>query len=188
MSKIKTVFSEPNIIASVRQWVNNMVVGLNLCPFAERELINNRVRFVVTEASTEEQLLQALQNELELLGNDSSIETTLLIHSEVLQDFYHYNQFLELADELLVQLKLIGIYQIASFHPQYQFSDTAPDDAENYSNRSPYPILHLLREASLERVIKNHAGVEQIPGRNIALLNRLGVDKLRALCKSSVSR
>ena len=158
-----------------------MVVGLNLCPFAKRELVNNRIRFVVTQSIGEEQLLAALQTELSLLNNDESIETTLLIHPDVLQDFFDYNQFLDKADQLLLQMGLEGVYQIASFHPDYQFAGTAVEDAENYTNRSPYPLLHILREASLERTIAAYPDVEQIPVRNIETMNKLGRDKLQAL-------
>jgi uncharacterized protein len=169
------------IINPVRHWVENVVVGLNLCPFAKRELVNNRIRFSVTDALTEEHLLENLQTELELLDRQEAIETTLLIHPNVLQDFYDYNQFLDRADSLLEQMGLIGVYQIASFHPDYQFVGTEPDDVENYTNRSPYPMLHLLREESLEQAIANYPDPEQIPGLNIARLKSLGRDKVQAL-------
>ena len=169
------------VIGPVRRWVESLVVGLNLCPFAKRELVKNRVRYSVTEATTEEQLLVDLQVELELLNRDDAIETTLLIHPGVLEEFYDYNQFLNSADSLLTQMRLNGVYQIASFHPHYQFGGTAPEDAENYTNRSPYPLLHLIREESLERAISNYPDPDQIPGRNIELLNSLGRDKMRAL-------
>lgn len=172
------------IINPVRHWVETLVVGLNLCPFAKRELVKNRVRFSVTDAVTEEQLLEALQAELELLDHDEAIETTLLIHPDVLQDFYDYNQFLDRADSLLEQMGLVGIYQIASFHPDYRFGGTAPDDVENYTNRSPYPMLHLLREESLEQAIANYPDPEQIPERNIALLRSLGHDRMQVLLQA----
>ena len=172
------------IIKVVHHWVETLVVGLNLCPFAKRELINNRVRFTVTEATTEQQLLATLQAELELLNNDQSVETTLLIHPDVLQDFYDYNEFLDYADGLLIQMELDGVYQIASFHPNYQFADTEPDDVENYSNRSPYPLLHLIREQSLERAIANYPDSDQIPQRNVELLKSLGRKKMQALFQS----
>ena len=173
--------TDDKIIAAVRHWVESMVVGLNLCPFAKRELVKDRVRFVTTPATTEEALLITLQEELERMNADSSIETTLLIHTEVLQDFYDFNDFLDLADALLVHLKLEGTYQIASFHPDYQFGGTEPDDAENYTNHSPYPVLHLLREDSLERVIADYPNVDDIPERNIELMNELGTNKLKAM-------
>jgi len=160
------------------------VVGLNLCPFAKRELVKNRVRFSVTEAATEEQLLVDLQAELELLNGNEAVETTLLIHPKTLQEFCDYNQFLSAADSLLAQMGLNGIYQIASFHPHYQFGGTEADDVENYTNRSPYPMLHLIREESLERGIVNYPDSDQIPERNIALLNSLGRDKMQALLQA----
>ena len=173
--------------SAVRNWVETLVVGMNLCPFAKRELVKNRVRFVVTAATTEEQLLQVLRAELELLNTDSAIETTLLIHPDVLQNFYDFNDFLHDADSLLVEMEEEGIYQIASFHPDYQFGGTSPRDAENYTNRSPYPVLHLLREDSLERVIADYPNVDDIPQRNIELMNELGRDKLQALLKSCLN-
>ena len=175
---------DDKLIASVRQWVESLVIGMNLCPFAKRELVQNRVRIAVTRATTEAQLLMALQAELELLQSDPSIATTLLIHAGVLQDFDDYNQFLNYADGLLVEMRLEGVYQVASFHPRYQFSGTDPDDAENYTNRSPYPLLHLLREESLERAIAESADVEQVPTRNIELMNSLGQEKLQALLQA----
>ncbi len=171
-------------IDSVRQWVETVVIGLNLCPFAKEELINNRIKFVVTDAATEEQLLVELQTELELLDNDGAIETTLLIHPKVLLDFYDYNQFLDDADRLLIETGLEGVFQIASFHPDYQFGGTEPGDAENFTNRSPYPLLHLLREASLERAIASYSDPEDIPKRNIALMNKMGTKTLEALLQS----
>lgn len=176
--------SEEQVVLAVRKWVETLVVGMNLCPFAKRELVKNRVRFVTTAAITEEQLLQVLRAELERLNADSTIETTLLIHPDILQDFYDFNDFLHDADNLLVEMELEGIYQIASFHPDYQFGGTSPSDAENYTNRSPYPVLHLLREDSLERVIADYPNVDDIPQRNIELMNKLGRDKLQALLKS----
>ena len=173
---------ESEAIAFVmRRWVEDLVVGLNLCPFAGRELVRNRVRFVVTEATTEEQLLAALETELALLNDDPAVETTLLIHPDVLQDFFDYNQFLDTADQLLVHTELEGVYQVASFHPDYQFAGTAAYDAENFTNRSPYPMLHILREASLARSIAAYPDVEQIPVRNIEQMKNLGCEKLQSL-------
>ena len=176
---------EDNKIAGpVRRWVETVVVDLNLCPFAKRELVKNRVCFAVTQATTEEQLLTALQTELELLSSETSIETTLLIHPNVLHDFYDYNQFLSYAEGLLVEMKLEGVYQIASFHPDYQFAGTEPTDAENYTNRSPYPLLHLIREESLERAIAAYPDVDKIPLRNTELMNTLGENKLQKLLQA----
>ena len=173
--------SEEEAINSVRRWVEDFVVGMNLCPFAKRELLNNRIRFVTTRAVTEEQLMMSLEDELELLNNDSSIETTLLIHSNVLQDFYDFNQFLNYADQLIFEMGLEGTYQIASFHPSYQYAGTNPEDPENYISRSPFPMLHLLREPSLERAIAGYPDIDQVPVRNVALMNTMGPGKLQVL-------
>ncbi|MBK1873563.1 DUF1415 domain-containing protein [Marinobacter sp. 1-3A] len=173
--------SEGTVVQATRKWVEDVVVGYNLCPFAKRELVRDRVRFVVSEADNEDSLLQALQTELLRLDDEPEIETTLLIHPHVLQDFADYNEFLGAADGLLTYLDMEGIYQIASFHPEYQFAGTESNDAENYTNRSPYPMLHLLREASLESAIDNHPDVDGIPPRNIELMNNLGAEKMRAL-------
>jgi hypothetical protein len=172
------------VVAAVRQWVDTVVVGLNLCPFAKRELDKDRVRFVVSDAITEQGLLVDLEAELDLLEKDASIATTLLIHPRVLETFYEYNQFLNYAEGLLQQMELDGVYQIASFHPDYQFGGTEPDDAENYTNRSPYPVLHLLREESLDRVLESTEYAEQIPIRNIKLMNTMGSTELSALLKA----
>ena len=172
------------ITASVRHWVETVVVDLNLCPFAGRELRQERIRFVVTPSTSEAELLASLQAELEWLDTHPAIETTLLIHPQVLQDFDDYNQFLETADDLLSEMGVDGMYQLASFHPHYQFAETAPDDVENYTNRSPHPMLHLLREQSLERSIASYPDTDQIPLRNIALMKRLGVARLKQLLRA----
>ena len=178
--------SDEQIVLAVRQWVETLVVGMNLCPFAKRELVKDRVRFIVTYATTEEQLLTVLKTELEELNEDSEIETTLLIHPDALQDFYDFNNFLNFTDQLLVEMDLEGVYQIASFHPDYQFGGTEPDDAENYTNRSPYPVLHLIREKSLEKAIASHPDVDGIPERNIALMNELGTEKLKVMLEGFI--
>ena len=147
--------------------------------------MNDRIRFHATNVGTENDLLIELKKELELLQDNESIETTLLIHPSVLNDFEDYNQFLSLANDLLVTLHLEGVFQIASFHPDYQFAGTHPDDAENYTNRSPFPMLHLLREGSMEKAIEHYGDVSLIPARNIEKMNEIGVAKLVALQKGN---
>lgn len=176
---------EIEIVAVVRQWLQSIVIDLNLCPFARRELASNRIRFKPSRASSEQQLLIDLQSELELLDRDQTIETTLLIHPGVLQDFDAYNQFLALSDSLIEQLGLLGTYQLASFHPDYQFENTEVGDVENYTNRSPYPMLHVIREQSLERAIADYPDVAQIPVRNVELMRRMGKEKLAAMMSQS---
>ena len=168
-----------DVISEVAAWVREQVVGWNLCPFARRELVNETIRFRVSEAEDEEALLLALAEEIQFLDRQSDVETTLLIHPKTLRRFDDYNEFLGLAVALLADLEREGVYQIASFHPQYQFDGTQPDDPENYTNRSPYPLLHLLREDSLSDAVDNHPDVQQIPIDNIALMNRMGIEKLR---------
>lgn len=181
----KTPDSTESIVARTQAWVNSVVVGLNLCPFAQRELRMDRVRFVVTAADGEEALLLALATELDILQGDESVETTLLIHPDTLQDFADFNEFLQRADELLTLSGFEGIYQIASFHPGYQFVDTAVDAAENYSNRSPYPMLHILREASLTSALALYPDAAAIPQRNIALLQSMGQVQMESLLQAS---
>ena len=169
------------IIQATQKWVETFVVGMNLCPFAKREIVKNRVRFITTDVTSQEQLLMALKDELELMNTNADIETTLLIHPSVLNDFYDYNDFLEIADSLLVDMDLDGVYQVASFHPYYQFGGTETTDAENFTNRSPYPMLHILREESLDKVIDNYPNIDDIPERNIKLMNDMGYEKLQKL-------
>jgi len=187
----KNAVNNEQFIKPTQKWVDALVVGLNLCPFAKRELVKDRVRFKVTHANNQEALLADLLTELELLNENYDIETTLLIHPNILQDFFEYNQFLSDADDLLIRLHLEGIYQIASFHPNYLFGGTTEEDAENYTNRSPFPMLHLIRETSLERAIQNYPNVDQIPEDNISLMNKLGRLKLQTLlqdCYSDVEK
>lgn len=171
-------------VGSVQRWVERLVVDLGLCPFAGRELRGGRVRFASSAATTEGDLLTDLRSELERLGTDPSVETTLLIHPQVLQDFHDYNRFLADADRLLGEMDLVGVFQIASFHPDYQFGGSAPEAVENYTNRSPWPLLHLLREDSLERAIAGYPEVDEIPLRNMEQMHQLGREKLRALLRS----
>lgn len=176
--------NKQQIITTTQNWVKTFVVGMNLCPFAKREIVKDRVRYFVSEATGTEQLLFELKAELELLESDRAIETVLVIHPNVLQNFYDYNDFLFAADNLLTDMSLEGVYQIASFHPDYQFDGVDTDDVENYTNRSPYPILHLIREESLEKAVANYPNPDDISQRNIDLMNKLGMDKVKALLKS----
>ena len=171
------------IIARTRCWVERAVVALNLCPFASKPVEREQVRYVVSTAEDEETLLADVQQELEMLrdSDPSLIETTVLIHPWVLTDFHDYNDFLGVVDVLLDHSGYNGIFQVASLHPDYQFADTDPDDAENYTNRSPYPVLHLLREELLEKAILSYARPDKIPERNIRTMEKLGADKMREM-------
>ncbi len=173
----------PRMIADTRDWLEKAVIGLNLCPFAKAAYVKDQVRFQVSDARTEEALIEELTRELETLAeaNPGKIDTTLLIHPHVLQDFADYNQFLDLADALVESLQLDGILQVASFHPDYQFADTTPDDITNFSNRSPYPTLHLLREESIDRAVQAFPEADAIYDTNIRTLQALGIAGWRKL-------
>jgi len=149
---------------------------LNLCPFAKAVHVKEQVRWVLSEATTPQALLEELLQELRLLAeaDPQAVDTTLLIHPQVLQDFLDFNDFLGAADAALEELGLDGTLQIASFHPQFQFEGSAPDDMGNFSNRAPYPTLHLLREDSIERAVEAVPDAADIYQRNIDTLERLG--------------
>lgn len=167
---------DEQVIAQTRAWLEHAVIGLNLCPFAKAVHVRQQVRYVVSPVTDTESLLAQLADELKsLAGTDpAAIDTTLLIHPGVLQDFHDFNDFLGQADALLAELGLEGTLQIASFHPQFQFGGTAPDDIGNATNRSPWPTLHLLREASIDRAVAAFPQAEAIYEANIATLERMG--------------
>ncbi|MDP9140927.1 MAG: DUF1415 domain-containing protein [Pseudomonadota bacterium] len=167
---------DQTVIADTRRWLERAVIGLNLCPFAKAAYVKQRVHIAVSSATTPEMLLEDLARELEDLrdADPTERETTLLVHPQVLADFLDYNDFLDTADAALEALELDGEIQVASFHPQYQFAGTEPDDAENNSNRSPWPTLHLLREDSIEQAVDSYPDVDHIPERNITALRTLG--------------
>lgn len=166
---------------SVQRWLEEVVIGLNLCPFAAKPQRKQQIRLSVSTARTEQQLLSDLQAELLLLDSTApgALETTLLIIPNMLAEFEEYNQFLDLTDALLQQYNWQGHYQIASFHPHYRFAGTGNDDAENLTNRSPYPILHILREASLEKALQNYPAPEHIPERNINKIKNLSLSEVQ---------
>jgi len=168
----------PDPIADTRRWLERAVIGLNLCPFAKAVHAKGQVRFVLSEATTPEALLADLGEELAFLRDASpaEIDTTLIVHPGVLQDFLDYNDFLALADDLVAELGLEGVLQVASFHPRYQFAGTAPDDIGNCTNRAPYPTLHLLREDSVSRAVAAYPDPDTIVERNIETLRQLGRD------------
>jgi hypothetical protein len=163
-------------INATRIWLERAVIGLNLCPFAKAVYHRNQIRFQISTATTTSALLADLTEEMRTLSeaDPQILDTTLLIHPHLLADFLDYNDFLSLADQALEDLQLDGILQIASFHPQYQFAGTGPDDIDNYTNRSPYPTLHLLRESSIDRAVEAFPDAANIFERNIATLHKLG--------------
>ena len=170
-----------SIEQSVQRWLQDVVIGLNLCPFAAGPQRGQQIRMAVSAACTEQQLLQDLHAELLLLDDTKpeTLETTLLIVADMLTGFAHYNQFLNQADALLQHYNWQGVYQIASFHPHYRFAGTSSDDAQNLTNRSPYPILHILREASIDQALQNYRSPEQIPDKNICKVRNLTLNERR---------
>lgn len=171
-------FDPARIEAGVRRWLERAVIGLNLCPFAKAVHAKQQVRIVISDASTERALLEELGEELALLRDTPAdqVDTTLLVHPQVLGDFLDYNDFLGDADALVEAMDLDGVLQVASFHPQYQFAGSQPDDADNLTNRAPYPILHLLREASIDRAVAAYPDPDAIIGRNVATVRELGFE------------
>jgi len=170
-------------IADTRRWLDRAVIGLNLCPFAKAVVAKDQVRFVLSDATDPTQLLETLGEELLRLrdADPDEIDTTLIVHPQVLTDFLDYNEFLDAADGLVAELDLDGVLQVASFHPDYQFADSDRDDVENYTNRAPYPTLHLLREDSVSRAVAAFPEPEVIVERNVETLRKLGVDGWRKL-------
>ena len=184
-------------IKTVERWLKDVVIGLNLCPFAARPFGDKEIRIEIFEGDTETGLLEMLQSELTMIdskpidnrptdeqtteNNETGIETTLIVIPNMLHNFDTYNQFLDLVDALLDKFSWTGQYQIASFHPQYCFAETAPDSPENLTNRSPYPLLHIIREASIETALEHYSSPENIPDQNIEKMKALSIDEKRRL-------
>lgn len=168
--------TDDEVIAATQAWLDAAVIGLNLCPFAAAARTGDRTRFVVSTARNTDALFDDLVDELRLLAaaDPNEIETTLLIHPYVFGDFLAFNDYLDVIDETIAELGLEGEIQVATFHPQYQFADTDPDDVTNCTNRSPFPTLHLLREASIERAVDAYGDTDRIFESNIETLRRLG--------------
>jgi hypothetical protein len=163
------------IIANTQRWLEKAVIGLNLCPFAKAVHVKNQIRYVVSAATSPEALLEELLDELRTLqdADPDKIDTTLLIHPYVLTDFLDFNDFLDTVDIAVAEPEFNDEFQVASLHPHYQFAGTAPDDIENYTNRSPYPTLHLLREASVDRAVAAFPDADRIVDNNIETMKRL---------------
>ena len=171
------------VLEQTRHWLEKAVIGLNLCPFAKAVYVKNQVRLVVSHARHADDLLEELDRELDLLVATPAldIDTTLLIHPTLFEDFLDFNDFLEVAEGVVDEHELEGVVQLASFHPQFQFDGTEPDDIGNYTNRAPFAMLHLLREESVERAVAAFPEAESIFEQNIATLQRLGPEGWKAL-------
>ena len=171
------------VLAATRNWLEKAVIGLNLCPFAKAVYVKNQVRLVVSHARHADDLLEELDRELDLLVATPAVEidTTLLIHPTLFEDFLDFNDFLEIAEGVVSEHDLEGVIQLASFHPRFQFEGTEPDDISNYTNRAPFAMLHLLREDSVERAVDSFPEAEAIFRQNIATLEKLGPAGWKAL-------
>jgi hypothetical protein len=180
---ISAQLPDDEVVAEVKSWIDKVIVGLNFCPFAKKEIQRNTVRYAISPATQANDALGDLLEELALLDQQQNIQTTLLIFPSGFADFERYLDMLELANSLLSQGGYGGIYQLASFHPNYCFDGEEQNDPANYTNRSPYPILHILRESSIEAVLKHYPEPESIPENNIAKARELGSSYLQALLK-----
>ncbi|CAH1520895.1 conserved hypothetical protein [Vibrio owensii] len=171
------------ITEQVDQWLNDVVIGLNLCPFAAKPQRNKQIKIFVSEASQEEALLEDILLQLIELSNTEpeKLETTLVVVPNMLQDFWDYNFFIDWVEGLIKQQDWEGIFQVATFHPDYCFGGAKPEDDENLTNRSPYPVFHLIREESMEKVLKHYPDPESIPDTNIARVSALSEEERKKL-------
>ncbi|WP_154203637.1 DUF1415 domain-containing protein [Vibrio harveyi] len=171
------------ITEQVNQWLNDVVIGLNLCPFAAKPQRNKQIKIFVSEASQEEALLEDILLQLIELSNTEpeKLETTLVVVPNMLQDFWDYNFFIDWVEGLIKQQDWEGIFQVATFHPDYCFGGAEPEDDENLTNRSPYPVFHLIREESMEKVLKHYPDPESIPDTNIARVSALSEEERQKL-------
>ncbi len=170
------MLTEEQVLEKTRLWLEKAVIGLNLCPFAKAVYVKNQVRLVVSKARHADDLLEELDRELDLLVATPAeeVDTTLLIHPTLFEDFLDFNDFLEIAEGVIDEHELEGVIQLASFHPQFQFDGTGPDDISNYTNRAPFAILHLLREESVDKAVEAFPQADAIFEENIATLEKLG--------------
>ena len=172
------------VISRTQQWLASFVIEYNICPFAKREVENNRVQYVVDPEEDIESCLRMLIEACDFLESHPDVETTLVIYPAGFRDFLDFLDYLDLANELLIVQGYEGIFQLASFHPDYCFSETEPEDPSNYTNRSPWPMLHIIREASLENALAHYPEPEKIPERNIGLTRELGQPFLQQLLEA----
>lgn len=175
--------SESNelIIQHTQNWIRSFIIKFNICPFAKREISRGTVRFQVSLTTKEEAALTELMSEIDVLDKQREIETTLLIFPQLFKDFFHYLDFIDMAEQLLLDSGYEGIYQIATFHPDYCFADVDINDVSNYTNRSPYPMLHVLREESVEKAIEYYGDTATIPENNIVTMQQLGLETVKKL-------
>ena len=167
-----------NSIITTQRWIQSFVVELNLCPFAKHVTARDVISYTACAKESLQDILHALHEEMDWLDSDPETETSFLILTSGMKDFSDFNDCLAMAQELLVMMNWVGRYQLVGFHPHHQFDGADPDDAENYTNRSPYPMVHILRESSVTQAVDATANIALIPKRNTDTLNQLGVEAL----------
>ena len=175
------MMSNEHVIEHTQKWLRSFIVKLNICPFAKRELDRGSVKIHVAQTKKTQHALEELLMELIFLDKNASVETTLLIFPTLFRDFFQYLDFVDYAELLIREQGYEGVYQLATFHPDYCFADAEMDDVSNYTNRSPYPMLHLLREASVEKAIAHYGDTAKIPENNIATMEKLGLKKIEKI-------
>lgn len=175
------MLDKKEIIKHTQCWLDNFIIALNICPFAKNERDKGSIHFFVDENTEVSEALESLIVECERLDQNSDIETTLFILGQVCQDFEDFLDFLDIANQLLISQGYEAAYQLASFHPQYLFAESDQDEPENYTNRSPYPMLHIIREESLEKALQTYPDPELIPENNIKLCRKMGLEKTQAI-------
>lgn len=180
--------TDAGIISSMQCWLQSVIIELNFCPFAKNEFTRKRIHYSVCRAENMEQTLHQLADAFQLLDERTELETTLFILAQTFSDFDEFLHLIDLANQLLSELKYTGIYQLAHFHPAYCFAGEAPEDASNYTNRSPFPALHLLREKSLQQAIEKHPDTATIVDANIALTRQMGKEKMQALLENCMQK
>ena len=162
-------------------WVRQFIIGHNICPFAKAPVNKGSLRISVSHHNKQASASEELMSEIHLLDEHPKIETTLLVFAEGFKDFFSYLDLVDRAEQLLQSLEYEGIYQLATFHPDYYFADTEPDDVSNYTNRSPYPMLHVLREEAVEKAIAVYGDTDGIPERNINKMRELGLKNIKEI-------
>jgi len=167
------------IIQQTKKWIEKVVVGHNFCPFAARELTRDSIRYVVCEQKNEVEYLEILANEFRELTENQEIETTLIVFGNDFKTFNTFWFFVEMCNQFLIDCEYEGVFQLANFHPEYRFARSAADDPANYTNRSPYPMLHILREISVEKAVANFPDAENIPQRNITHARKEGLTRMK---------
>jgi hypothetical protein len=180
--------TDDTIISKTEAWINKVVIGCNFCPFAAKAILQKSVRFVVLREATDEIILTTLAFEFQFLDKNEETETTLIILPDHFEDFETYLDQVDLSEELLISLEYEGVYQLATFHPHYIFAESYEEDPANYTNRSVYPMLHILREASISKAIDNYPDAGGIPQRNVDFANRKGLNYMKMLWETCLKQ